>query len=216
MSSALLVAALLVAAVAAQCPADVGTTLQKDICKSFTDGCSAAQFLARISLLNSSATDPVMKGYLDCWHVGGACCVDECRVHKLKDSCVKSGQCAVLPGNGRTNQCVNKNKLCGLLTPEQAKPYIFCKQDVTPGMYDVPAEFIAAALDESAVTDKCPAMHPMVIAMLVLMFITLVAGVVVVAVVVIRNQKKADEEEARAEVAAAAAAEAKRARSRRV
>lgn len=61
--------------------------------------------------------------------------------------------------------------------------------------------------------EKCPALHPLVLAMLILMFVTFAGAVGVVAFVVWKNQRAADEEEARQETEFFANAEKARSRN---
>jgi hypothetical protein len=142
----------------------------------------------------------------------GGLCVDECVV---RTSCMSSSICTLVPGRSTALNCVSKDKLCSAFSGSNAslcQSMPMCGFDSSSkACYFAPPSNPTTPPGES-VAEKCPALHPIVIAMLVLMFLTFIAGVVIVAVVVIRNQKKADEEEQRKEQAAAAAAEAKRAR----
>lgn len=143
----------------------------------------------------------------------GSCCVDVCAMTDA-GNCISAG-CALIPGRGTDSLCISKNKLCGLLSTTQCSLYPFCnKTDAAqPCRFQGPKQ-VSAPPGES-VADKCPALHPLVVAMLALMFVTFIGAVGIVGFVVWKNQKKADEEEARREQAEAAAAEAKRARSNR-
>jgi len=184
-------------------------------------------FFAALTVGNAGAMPGLRDQFLDCWPydtgAGGTlpCCVDQCRRYASPSRCASDNNCVNLPGpqGGTASTCVNKNKLCMLFGSQGCgSKYWFCS-NVTGSGSSVPCHYVnptpAQAAEGQSVNDVCPAMHPVVIAMLALMFITFVAAVITVAVVVQRRQKAADEEEERRMQAEAAAAEAKRQRMQR-
>jgi len=158
--------------------------------------------------------------YVCAWQLNGVCVIDPCVNAVTSTDCMTSygTQCAWLPDQGNAGYCIHRDKLCPVLTISQCSNFgPFCAvgtndQMQTVCQFQVPS--LAPTDSAPPVSAVCPALNPIVIVALVLMAVTLIAGIVVVAVVVVRNQQKADEEDSRAEAAAAAEAEANRNRRR--
>jgi len=217
MRTVLIAAAIAVAlATAQQCATNVDANTALP-CTS-TSSCTEADFNRDITVYSNNSI--LLNRYRMCiqgpstpTQPNGVCCVDNCAVQD-SSSCISAG-CALIPGRGTASLCIGRNKLCGLLTGAQCTYYSFCNRTspTSPCRFQGPKAINVAP--GPSVADSCPALHPLVVAMLALMFITFVGAVVIVGIVVWRNQKKADEEEARREAAEAAAAEAKRQRQSR-
>lgn len=164
--------------------------------------------------------------FLTCIADSGACCQDDCYVPasgssspvKTPQECLNTNmdttatppvtRCAALPSTSLGSVlCVNKEKLCMLLNENQCQARgSYCSWANGACKFQVSQFGGATAGPAKSAEDECPAMHPLVIAMLVLMFISLVVAVVVVAVTVIQRQKEADLEEQQEEARAAAQA----------
>jgi hypothetical protein len=171
------------------------------------------------TMKSATSNQAYMQKYRLCAPTGPSmdrCCVDECHVRK-PSSCTTShgtNACMFVQGSGTQLMCMVRDKVCALLTnATQCNMYSFCKFESGNCNFAEPTIPQGAAGD--SVADKCPALHPVVIAMLALMFITFVGAVVLVAVVVYRNQKKFDDDEERRAQIEAATAEAKRSRNNR-
>uniref|UniRef100_A0A7S1MJR5 Uncharacterized protein n=1 Tax=Neobodo designis TaxID=312471 RepID=A0A7S1MJR5_NEODS len=173
------------------------------------------------TMISGRDNSAYMLKYRNCAPTGPSmdrCCVDECAVRKLSSCTTAHGStpntCMFVQGQGNTKMCMVRDKVCRMITNStQCDIYSFCKFENSQCIFATPTIPQGAAGD--SVKDKCPALHPVVIAMLALMFVTFVGAVVLVAVVVYRNQKKFDEEEERRAQIEAATAEAKRARKNR-
>jgi hypothetical protein len=142
------------------------------------------------------------------------CCVDDCYA-RLSPACLNNPMCMLIPGAGQTIECIRQSKVCAVLSlnATQCSRYSFCEMQGSTCVFKKMQA--GEAPPGVSVADACPAMHPVVIAMLALMFATLLGAIGVVGFVVWRNQRKADEEDERRAQIEAAAAEAKRARATR-
>jgi hypothetical protein len=146
---------------------------------------------------------------------GNRCCEDPCKAYSGTSTCTDNRNCAALPfhSNGGSEAeavCVRREKLCSLLSVgsgvgdaknNQCGLYSFCFNRGGVCDYVNPTSGAAAAATLAPGEDvgsKCGALHPMVVAMLALMFVTLVGGIILVGVVVVLNQRKADAEDAEA------------------
>jgi hypothetical protein len=164
----------------------------------------------------------IKEQFNQCADDGTTCCTDPCTLQLDVQGCLglmlpdgSSTRCSYMPYSGSRYNCVSKWKLCLRFSNSVAE----CQRNVmcemnnasTPPTCIVKPRFQTEQAAATATLDECPALHGVVIAFLVLMFISLVGAIVFVIVVVIYKQKKADEEERKAkeeQEAAEAAAKA--------
>lgn len=184
-----------------------------------TAACTAQYFKSGMnnaaSQIDLQALD---KRFLECEAYANTCCGDPCRLYTDLASCASDPTCVPLPGiSATTFTCVQQNKMCALFDQWTCTNiYRFCKWTGGDCVYQQPITAAGAAgtlAPDQTVDAKCPAMNPLVMVMLILMFVTFAAAVGVVAYVVWRNQKLSDEEERKAEAeqfAALARGEARR------
>ena len=179
---------------------------------SSAGGCDPKTIKTRLQAsTTTSSQNALYNTFLCC---SSACTVDQCSQFSDASSCLAVKGCAPVPEQGGLVACIAQSKLCQLTPDNQCAGYRFCSNSSGSCAFDVSSS--APSTDDGpSVADSCPAMHPMVVAMLVLMFLTFVGAVVLVAFVVVRNQRQADEDEKRAETAAAVEAEAERSRRQR-
>jgi hypothetical protein len=139
---------------------------------------------------------------------GTGCKTDPCSQYITGTSCVDGDQCsAVLVGQF---QCSSSQLLCWSLNQTQCALRSYCKW-VTGSTsatsycnYTVP-DVAPATARAAELTNNCPAIHPVVLAIIV-MFVTLLIAVGIVLFVVLLNKKKQEELEREEEEAEAEAA----------
>lgn len=198
---------------AAQCQTSPGCPTQR---------CDAAYWINALNVAAGASNAGVLQNaiymqYTTCSTFGATsttqCCVDPCNAWVSTDACSRDRRCIALPqsSSGSADNpcvCVLREKLCNLLPMNGgcSNPnYGFCGMSNGQCTYIDPAGASAstATLPPGGdVLSKCDSLHPMVIAMLALMFITLVGAIIIVGVIVVINQRKADREEAEREAAA--------------
>jgi hypothetical protein len=161
--------------------------------------------------------------YLQCRDNGDTCCNDPCINFQSSGDCLKPTEsadtaaplCVFMAGTvdqasaiGRF-QCLSKVKLCALSGNATCSVTPLCEWDASNNQCNLKLSYSPQEQAAGSISN-CPALHPAVVAFLVLMFISLVGAIIFVVVVVIVKQRKADEEEKKAaEEAAAAEAAAK-------
>ena len=152
--------------------------------------------------------------YNQCADDGTACCADPCTFKSTVDTCLavkeQTGSttpfCVYMPVGTNKYACIAKYKLCLLNKLEDCTKAPLCEINnaTNPHTCDVKARYTVAEIS-AATLEKCPALHGVVIAFLILMFLSLVGAIIFVIVVVIVKQAKADEEDKKLAEAQAAA-----------
>lgn len=181
--------------------------IRDDYC-NLTEACTFEYFRQQV---NAKPTDTVLQTrYMRCVAISGQCCHDPCMEMDEAEECSTLGdECLPLPSSYfKAAVCVNRNKLCALYDEGTCRNYNFCTWVGGMCQYKVPTSGSGeiTGAPGGTVADQCDAMHPLVLAMLILMFLSLAGAVGFVAYVVQKRQKQADEEEARAEAQEVAAA----------
>lgn len=178
------------------CPGSTNTTFCSTAVSSAVPNPSVttctANFFAKLS--SSSVNDMI---FTSCIPVAGElqCCADPCSSFPSASLC-PSASCAPLRTAGGSGpaapiNCVSRDKLCWrLVTETSCKTFKFCQWSNSLCQFVVPT--LSGGTGAPSVADVCPALHPAVVAMLALMFVSIVIAIVVVAVVVVVNQRKAD------------------------
>jgi hypothetical protein len=107
--------------------------------------------------------------------------------------------------------CISSQLLCWSLNATQCATRRYCSWVTAASFansycnYTTPLIAPATALAQE-MASTCPALHPVVLAILVVMFITLLGAIAVVVVVVVMNKKKQEDLDREDEEAEAAAA----------
>lgn len=204
--------AFLVATAAAQCAVTNAADAKTCSYVTPTSGtCTPQYFLGEVNAADiPSALAQQYEYFMTCTSQGATgadkCCPDPCGKHTGTDACAADYRCAALPVSSSptpyaaaTSKCVLKGKLCHLLSvanPNDCELYSFCFNDNGLCNYqNATAPGGAAALED--LDAKCGGLHPMVTAMLVLMFLTFVGGIAIVVITVIKKKKEADEDAAK-------------------
>jgi hypothetical protein len=137
---------------------------------------------------------------------GPGCAEDGCSSQKSGATCVAVSQCSPVPL--AAFRCASSQLLCWSYNETQCAQRRYCSWTTTAIPYcNYTVPLIAPAVAHAAeLNDSCPAIHPVVLAILIIMFVTLLIAVGIVLVVVVLNKKKQDElereeEEAEAEEA---------------
>jgi hypothetical protein len=176
------------------------------VCSAITQQCTATYFKAQLNDTSISPTfrNALLTAFRNCNPGNGTdCCSDPCAKHTRPSDCFAEPGCYPLSTAQDVVTCLTRSKLCSLATEGAwcnsmdyctwSSANSLCTWQLPVGKTPAPASPLAP--DEN-VDEKCPGLHPLVIAMLALMFISFVAGVAVVVVVVRRKQMQADAEAA--------------------
>lgn len=179
------------------CALKVDAQVNKECSLGALSNCTAAAF--RAGLVPIGCITSNRKGD------GSGCATDVCFSHATGSSCVDGDQCSPVPTGDF--KCMSSQLLCWSLNETQCASRKYCAWVPVSGYcnYTVPtvAPATARALE---LQDDCPAIHPVVLAILIIMFVTLLIAVAIVVVVVVLNKKKQDELEREDEEAEAEAA----------
>ena len=198
-------AALLAAStlVSAQCPGNVAPSR---LCAS-----AGSNGRCPLSYFRSQPLNDIKQIYMQCEDNGATCCTDICTLQASASACrglvdpaTGAPNCIYMPASDSSYTCVAKKKLCLLNSPSDCAKLPLCEMNNVTGTCLVRLTYSVAEIAGASI-NACPALHGIVIAMLVLMFLSLVTAVVIVAVVVVYKQRKADEEEKKAQEEAEAA-----------
>jgi hypothetical protein len=185
----------------ATCPAGQSSSQ----CSSIVGSCEISYWkglmpLSKTQLVQYGACSPDPDGNTQ------SCCVDPCTKQSSMTACVTytgvEGGCLWAPGLltlAPGYMCITAEKLCYLIPADQcalagmcelASDNVTCttKENYSPD--DQPAARISVA-------DQCSGLPGLVVAMLVLMFLSLLGGIILVGVIVVTRKKAADEAEAR-------------------
>lgn len=102
-----------------------------------------------------------------------SCCGDPCFLHSDFSSCASdpSGECIGLPSVGTQALCVHRDKLCGMYNQSICELNPLCVFSASVCMFRS-----ATSLFTPEPASPCPALHPLVIAMLALMLFTFVVA----------------------------------------
>lgn len=121
-----------------------------------------------------------------CINSGGNCICDPCSAYFEQNTCSADTTCFWTPRGG----CVATGKMCVRFSSNasECNTYKMCKHDGSVCVFTTPAAPTATLTD-------CPPMHPFAVAMIILIFMTLVAMAVIIGVmIVLRNKARAEEE----------------------
>lgn len=153
---------------------------------------------------NCSAQD-VRNGQVSRYCVGpnavspSSCTTDTCLSYTTVQQCVMDTTCASVPVDS-ISICLSKKLLCWSLKAancaSSARPYcqwVNGSTDASSYCNYIDPKKSATAMAAALTDNNCPAIHPAVLAILIIMFITLLAAIIVVAVVVCFNKKKQEE-----------------------
>lgn len=159
----------------AQCTTDTCST-------TIGSSCTMQAFATQTAPLSTSQQH-VME---NCVNSGGSCVCDPCSAYTEQNKCAADTVCFWTPRGG----CVSRDKMCIRFSSNSTECNIFkmCKHDGSICLFTTPAPPVATLTD-------CPPMHPFAVAMIILIFMTLIGMAVIIGVmIVLRNKARAEEE----------------------
>jgi hypothetical protein len=212
------VAALLLLCTGAQAQ---WTCTTSQTCDGATNSrCTNSWFMQnRDNIINNPNVNNMGNIYLGCLDDGKTCCNDPCTVFFTASTCLSltesvgssSPMCIFMPDTKTSYQCISKVKMCAInpVADGSCDRVPLCQADNVTGNCQLKVTYTAAQVQDYSLA-TCPALAGVVVAFLVLMFISLIGAIIFVVIVVVVKQRRADEEEKKAaEEAAAAEAAAK-------
>ena len=137
-----------------------------------------------------------------CLQSGGSCGCDPCNGYAPPE-CPNQKSCYLLPVGGSGGVCVVRDKVCISFNQSRCADLAFCLWGESGY-----CEFSPPAAPPSSEAN-CPTLHPFAVAMIVLIFLTLVfMGAVIGVMIILRNRARAEEERLEEERDAEAAIQA--------